>query len=132
MFERFRRSVTETATAVAEEVRTSMLAAPVEPPPVQAEARAAAAALEAPKPAPVARPERHEHEALATPAAEYIALAEKLGVQVDGMQLVPTQIALDELKAMSLEEFAALLPSRERRSLKRGMSDAQKIGRAHV
>ncbi|MBI4017933.1 MAG: 30S ribosomal protein S19 [Candidatus Aenigmarchaeota archaeon] len=33
---------------------------------------------------------------------------------------------LDELKALSLEEFAALLPSRERRSLKRGMSDAQK------
>ena|SRR3989344_605043 len=34
---------------------------------------------------------------------------------------------IEELKAMSLEEFAALLPSRERRSLKRGLSEQQKI-----
>ena len=34
---------------------------------------------------------------------------------------------LEELQAMSLEEFARLLPSRPRRSLKRGFTDAQKI-----
>ncbi|MBW2988986.1 30S ribosomal protein S19 [Candidatus Woesearchaeota archaeon] len=34
---------------------------------------------------------------------------------------------LDELKAMSLNELMPLLPSRARRSLKRGFSDQQKI-----
>lgn len=33
---------------------------------------------------------------------------------------------LDELLNMSLEEFAKLLPSRQRRSLKRGLSPEQK------
>ncbi len=33
---------------------------------------------------------------------------------------------LDEVKALSLKEFAALLKSRDRRSLERGFSDAQK------
>jgi len=32
---------------------------------------------------------------------------------------------VDELQDMSLEEFAELLPSRQRRSLKRGLSDEQ-------
>lgn len=32
----------------------------------------------------------------------------------------------DELKSMPLEEFIKLLPARKRRSLKRGMNDAQK------
>jgi len=34
---------------------------------------------------------------------------------------------IDEIKAMSLNEFAELLPSRSRRSIKRGFTDAQKI-----
>ncbi len=33
---------------------------------------------------------------------------------------------LEELKSMSLEEFSRLLPSRERRSLLRGLSERQK------
>ncbi len=33
---------------------------------------------------------------------------------------------LEELKAMSLEEFRELLPSRERRTLKRGFTEEQK------
>lgn len=33
---------------------------------------------------------------------------------------------LDELKNMSLEEFAQLVPARQRRSLKRGFNDQQK------
>lgn len=33
---------------------------------------------------------------------------------------------IDELKAMSLEEFRELLPSRKRRSLKRGFTEEQK------
>lgn len=36
---------------------------------------------------------------------------------------------LDEIKKLSLNEFAELLPSRERRSLLRGFTE---IGRAHV
>jgi small subunit ribosomal protein S19 len=32
----------------------------------------------------------------------------------------------EELKGMSIEEFARLLPSRERRSLKRGLTERQK------
>lgn len=32
----------------------------------------------------------------------------------------------EEIKAMSLEEFRALLPARERRSLKRGLNEKQK------
>ena len=34
---------------------------------------------------------------------------------------------LEELKAMTLNEFAELLPSRARRSLKRGLSEKQKV-----
>ena len=34
---------------------------------------------------------------------------------------------IQELKAMSLQDFTKLLPSRERRSLSRGLTDAQKI-----
>ena len=34
---------------------------------------------------------------------------------------------VDELKKMSLKEFASLLKSRQRRSLERGFTDAQKI-----
>lgn len=34
--------------------------------------------------------------------------------------------SLDELRAMSIDEFALLLPARQRRSLKRGMTDYQK------
>lgn len=34
---------------------------------------------------------------------------------------------LDELKNLSLNELAVLLPSRQRRSLKRGLTDQQKI-----
>lgn len=34
---------------------------------------------------------------------------------------------LEELKAMPVQEFAKLLPSRERRSLERGFTDAQKL-----
>jgi len=34
---------------------------------------------------------------------------------------------IEELKKMSLEEFAKLLPSRERRSLLRGLTEQQKI-----
>ncbi len=33
---------------------------------------------------------------------------------------------LDELKKMSLEEFAVLVPSRERRKIRRGFTDAEK------
>ena len=33
---------------------------------------------------------------------------------------------IEELKELSISEFAALLPSRQRRSLKRGLSDDQK------
>jgi len=33
----------------------------------------------------------------------------------------------EEIKGMSLEEFMKLLPSRKRRSLKRGLNDSQKI-----
>ena len=33
---------------------------------------------------------------------------------------------LGELKAMSIDDFAAILPSRQRRSLKRGFTSAQK------
>jgi small subunit ribosomal protein S19 len=33
---------------------------------------------------------------------------------------------LDELKTMSIEEFVKLLPARQRRSMKRGFTDAQK------
>lgn len=33
---------------------------------------------------------------------------------------------LEELKQMSIKEFALLIPSRERRKLKRGFSDAEK------
>ena len=35
--------------------------------------------------------------------------------------------SFEEIKKMSLNELAALLPARQRRSLKRGLSDAQKI-----
>jgi len=35
--------------------------------------------------------------------------------------------SLDELKSMSLSEFAALLPSRQRRCINRGFTDAEKI-----
>lgn len=34
---------------------------------------------------------------------------------------------IEELKKMDLKEFAELLPSRERRSLKRGLTSAQKV-----
>ena len=34
---------------------------------------------------------------------------------------------IEELKGMSLNEFASLLPSRQRRSLKRGLTEQQKI-----
>ena len=34
---------------------------------------------------------------------------------------------LEELKKMSLKEFAELVPARQRRSLKRGLTDQQKI-----
>lgn len=34
---------------------------------------------------------------------------------------------LDELKKMSLNEFAELVPARQRRSLKRGLTEQQKI-----
>ena len=34
---------------------------------------------------------------------------------------------LDELKKLSLKEFMVLVPARKRRSLKRGLTDAQKI-----
>jgi len=34
---------------------------------------------------------------------------------------------LDEVKEMSIEEFSKLLPSRSRRSIKRGFTDSQKI-----
>ncbi|NOZ81217.1 MAG: 30S ribosomal protein S19 [DPANN group archaeon] len=34
---------------------------------------------------------------------------------------------LEELKAMSLQEFAELLPSRQRRKIDRGFTDAEKI-----
>src|SRR3989344_2524014 len=34
---------------------------------------------------------------------------------------------LDELKSMDLKEFISLIPSRERRSLKRGFTEQQKI-----
>ncbi|MFH1439889.1 MAG: 30S ribosomal protein S19 [Candidatus Woesearchaeota archaeon] len=34
--------------------------------------------------------------------------------------------SVDEIKAMSLKEFAKLIPSRQRRSLSRGFTDAQK------
>jgi len=34
---------------------------------------------------------------------------------------------LDELKQMSVKDFAQLLPSRQRRSLLRGFSDSQKV-----
>ncbi len=34
---------------------------------------------------------------------------------------------LNELKAMDLKEFIELLPSRQRRSIKRGLTDQQKI-----
>ena len=34
---------------------------------------------------------------------------------------------IEEVKSMSLEEFAKLLPSRPRRALKRGFTDSQKI-----
>ncbi len=33
---------------------------------------------------------------------------------------------LDELKSMSIEEFSLLLPARERRSIKRGLTEAEK------
>ena len=35
--------------------------------------------------------------------------------------------SVDELKSMSMDEFIALLPSRMRRSLKRGLSNEQRI-----
>ncbi|MEM0372663.1 MAG: 30S ribosomal protein S19 [archaeon] len=34
---------------------------------------------------------------------------------------------MEELKKMTIDEFAALLPSRKRRTLKRGMKEQQKI-----
>jgi len=34
---------------------------------------------------------------------------------------------LEELKKMSLKEFAELIPARQRRSIKRGLTDQQKI-----
>jgi len=34
---------------------------------------------------------------------------------------------LEELKKLSIEQFAELIPARERRSLKRGLTDQQKI-----
>ncbi len=34
--------------------------------------------------------------------------------------------SLDELKALSIEEFATLIPSRQRRTIKRGFSDNHK------
>lgn len=39
---------------------------------------------------------------------------------------------VEELKAMSLEEFMPLLPARQRRSLKRGLTDQQKILLKHI
>ena len=39
---------------------------------------------------------------------------------------------LEELKAMSLEEFMLLSPARQRRSLKRGFTDQQKILLKHI
>ncbi len=39
---------------------------------------------------------------------------------------------LEELKKMSLNDFMLLLPARERRSLKRGFSDQQKILLKHI
>lgn len=35
--------------------------------------------------------------------------------------------SLEELKEMSLDDFAVLVPSRQRRTIKRGFSDQQKI-----
>ena len=39
---------------------------------------------------------------------------------------------VEEIKRMSLTEFAALVPSRERRKLKRGFTDAEKIFIEHL
>ena len=39
---------------------------------------------------------------------------------------------VEEIKKMSLPEFAALVPSRERRKLKRGFSDAEKVFLEHL
>jgi small subunit ribosomal protein S19 len=40
--------------------------------------------------------------------------------------------SVDELKAMSMDEFINLLPSRMRRSLRRGLSNEQKIVLEHL
>lgn len=39
---------------------------------------------------------------------------------------------VEEIKKMSLTEFAAIIPSRERRKLKRGFSDAEKVFIEHL
>lgn len=39
---------------------------------------------------------------------------------------------LEELKKLTLEEFAKLIPSRERRSLKRGLTEQQKTLLKHI